>query len=315
MSMACWNDLAASAQASARMQLPRRSNVGRARSRSTDVWTSAVLRGEDQYCCDDQAGAHDQAPLLQEKSPAGRSPRGNKLAEFQLRLRTGTSRRSAPGSAPGTRCPSGTADPCTIVLARESAARASADRCRTALRSASRRWSSDRSRTSTTAVSWLNRFSTLKLSCRLRAAADAERVLHEEVGLREHRRAAVAAAAEVVAPVVARREDAELTRHRQAARDVLVHADARAEGELVDELRLELVRPIGRPAGRRPACRRPGTSSAGSRTGGRRSGWCGRSRPTATGPSSCHTGGSTGSSRAGTSCSRSASRTANSTLS
>ena len=50
-----------------------------------------------------------------------------------------------------------------------------------------------------------------------------------------------------------RRIDADLARHRQAARHVLVHADARAEVELVDELRLELVRPIGRAADRAPA--------------------------------------------------------------
>ena len=53
-------------------------------------------------------------------------------------------------------------------------------------------------------------------------------------------------------------------------------------------------------SGRAPACavcRR--TSSAGSRTGGRRSGWCGRSRRTATGPSSSRRAGSACSWRAG----------------
>ena len=40
--------------------------------------------------------------------------------------------------------------------------------------------------------------------------------------------------------------DADFTADRQAARHVLVQAEARAEAELVDELRLELVRTIGR---------------------------------------------------------------------
>ena len=46
-------------------------------------------------------------------------------------------------------------------------------------------------------MSWLNRLSTLKLNCSLLVAGEPELVLNK-VRLREHRRAAVAAAAKVL---------------------------------------------------------------------------------------------------------------------
>src|SRR5262245_12782457 len=69
------------------------------------------------------------------------------------------------------------------------------------------------------------------------ARTDLEPVLDKEIRLREGRRAAIAAAAEVLHRIVAGREDPDLARDRQSAGHILIRADARAKRERVDELR------------------------------------------------------------------------------
>ena len=118
-------------------EVPRRSHVRASPLAFDGCLGRGGARGEGQHYCDDQAGAHDQAPLSKKKAPRAWKPAGQQLVEFQLRLRTGTSRRHAPGWASGTRCPAGTGDPATgLRPGSESGSPTSADRYRTALRSA-----------------------------------------------------------------------------------------------------------------------------------------------------------------------------------
>ena len=147
------------------------------------------------------------------------------------------------------------------------------------------------------------------------AARHPELVLHQQVGLRVHVRPAVAAASKVLHWIVVSGDDGDVARDRHTTRHVLVQAQARPDRELVDELGLELVRPIGVQRAENRLRRAGRTSSSGDPRRGRRSGWCAPPRPTATARSNCHTAGSRGSCCEGTSYRRSRFSNANSTLS